>query len=197
MRFTKQAVIAAAFALAVLMGGCSSSSPIKSQYDFNSAVDFSGIRSYAFLSDHPMIVGQTQSAVSPMLEPRIMDSIRIAMNRKGFNEVEDPESADVAIGFTVGSREEIKVTSYPSSYHAGYARRGYYYGHGMGTQTQVRQYTEGQLAVDVFEVASHNPAFHGSATKRISDSDREKQQETLNAIAAEALSGFPLAGGNL
>lgn len=197
MRFTKQAVIAAAFALAVLMGGCSSSSPIKSQYDFNSAVDFSGIRSYAFLSDHPMIVGQTQGAVSPMLEPRIMDSIRIAMNGKGFNEVEDPESADVAIGFTIGSREEIKVTSYPSSYHAGYARRGYYYGYGMGTQTQVRQYTEGQLAVDVFEVASHNPAFHGSATKRISDSDREKQQETLNAIAAEALSGFPLAGGNL
>jgi hypothetical protein len=193
--------VVASFALAVLLvmmvGGCSSSSPIESRYDFNSSVDFSGVRSYAFLSDHPMIVGQTQGALSPMLENRIMESIRITMNGKGFNEVEDPESADVAIGFTVGSREEIKVTSYPSSYHAGYARRGYYYGYGMGTQTQVRQYTEGQLAVDVFEVASHTPAFHGSATKRISNSDRENQQETLNAITTEALSGFPLAGGNL
>ena len=43
----------------------------------------------------------------------------------------------------------------------------------------------------------HNPAFHGVASKKITDSDRENQQEVLNAIAAEALAGFPLAGGTI
>ena len=105
------------------------------------------------------------------------------------------DTATPAIAFTVGSRDQIKVDTYPSSFQTGYSRRGYYYGYNYGTETRVRQYTEGQLAVDVFDVASHNPAFHGVASKKITDSDRENQQEVLNAIVAEALSGFPLAGG--
>ena len=103
----------------------------------------------------------------------------------------------MAIGFTVGSRDQVKVDTYPSSFHTGYSRRGYYYGYNYGTETRVRQYTEGQLAVDVFDVASKNPAFHGVASKKITDSDRENQQQTLNAITAEALAGFPLAGGTV
>lgn len=186
-----------AMAAAILLGlqACSSSSGIDSTFDYNRQIDFSGYKTYAFMSEHPMAVSQTQGAVNPMIEGRIMEAIRIAMNGKGYNEVSDPESASMAIGFTVGSRDQIKVDSYPSSFSTGYARRGSYYGYNTGTETRVRQYTEGQLAVDVFDVASHTPAFHGVASKKISDSDRQNQQAVLNAIATEALAGLPLAGG--
>jgi hypothetical protein len=183
--------------LTALLGGCSSSSPIKSTYDYNRSVDFSRYETYAFISEHPMAVSQAQGAVNPMLEGRIMESIRIALNSKGYSEVRDPEKADMAIAFTVGSRDQIKVDTYPASFQAGYGRRASYYGYGYGTETQVRQYTEGQLAVDIFDVASHNPAFHGVASKRISDADRKNQEVVLNAVAVEALSGFPLAGGTV
>jgi len=191
-----------AMLLVGLVSGCSSTPTIESAYDYNREIDFRNFRTYAFIDDQPMAVSQAQGAVSPMLEGRLMESIRIAMNGKGYSEVDDPESADVVIAFTVGSREQIKVDSYPSTYHTGYARRGYYYGYGgMGvgyaTETRVRQYTEGQLSVDVFEVASRNPAFHGVASRRINDEDRNNQQEVLNAITVEALSGFPLAGGSV
>lgn len=188
-----------AIAAAILTGlsACSSSGGIKSTYDYNRQIDFTGYKTYAFISENPMAVSQAQGAVSPMLEGRIMESIRIAMNGKGYNEVSDPESASMAIGFTVGSRDQIKVDSYPSSFSTGYARRGYYYGYNTGTETVVRQYTEGQLAVDIFDVSSHTPAFHGVASKKISDSDRKNQQEVLNAVAAQALSGFPLRGGTV
>jgi hypothetical protein len=183
----------------LLIAGCSSSPSIQSTYDYNREVDFTKFRTYAFIDKNPMAVSQAQGAVSPMLEGRLMESVRIALNTKGYSEVNDPESADMVVAFTVGSRDQIKVDSYPASYHAGYARRGYHYGYGAGmsygTETRVRQYTEGQLAVDIFDVATRNPAFHGTATKRISDSDRQNQQEVLNAITAEALSGFPSAGG--
>jgi hypothetical protein len=183
--------------LTLALGGCSSSSPIESAYDYNRQVDFTGYRTYAFISENPMSVSQAQGAVNPMLQGRLMESIRIAMNAKGYSEVQDVEAADMAIGFTVGSRDQIKVDTYPSSFQTGYSRRGYYYGYNYGTETRVRQYTEGQLAVDVFDVASHTPAFHGVASKKISDSDRKNQQAVLNAIATEALSGFPLAGGSV
>ena len=186
--------------LAVIMFGCSSNPSIQSTYDYNREVDFTRFRTYAFIDENPMAVSQTQGPVSPMLEGRLMESIRIALNGKGYNEVDDPESADMVVAFTVGSREQIKVDSYPATYHAGYARLGYYYGYGgMGvgyaTETRVRQYTEGQLAVDIFDVATRDPAFHGVASKRISDADRRNQQEMLNAVTAEALAGFPSAGG--
>ena len=103
----------------------------------------------------------------------------------------------MAIGFTVGSRDQVKVDTYPSSFQMGYSRRAYYYGYNYGTETRVRQYTEGQLAVDVFDVESRTPAFHGVASKKISESDRQNQQEVLNAVAMEALSGFPLTGGSV
>jgi len=187
-----------ALGLAAALGACSSSSPIESTYDYNREVDFTTYRTYAFISDNPMSVSQTQSAVSPLLQGRLMESIRIAMNAKGYSEVEGVESADMAIGFTVGSRDQIKVDSYPSSFQTGYSRRGYYYGYNnYGTETRVRQYTEGQLAVDVFDVATHTPAFHGVASKKISEADRKDQQPVLNAVTAEALSGFPLAGGTV
>lgn len=185
--------------LLIGLGACSSGGNIESTYDYNREIDFRSYQTYAFISEHPMAVSQAQGAVSPMLEGRIMESIRITMNGKGYNEVKDPESASMAIGFTVGSRDQIKVDTYPSSFNTGYSRSrygyGYYGGYSSGTETRVRQYTEGQLAVDVYDVASHNPAFHGVASKKITDSDRENQQEVLNAIAGEALSGFPLAGG--
>lgn len=186
-----------AIGLLVALGGCSSSSPIKSTYDYNPQIDFTGYRTYAFISENPMSVSQAQGAVNPMIQGRLMESIRIAMNAKGYSEVQDPESADMAIGFTVGSRDQIKVDTYPSSFQTGYSRRAYYYGYSYGTETRVRQYTEGQLAVDIFDVASHTPAFHGVASKKITEADRKAQQETLNDAAAQALSGFPLAGGSV
>ena len=183
--------------LMLALGGCSSSSPIKSTYDYNRQIDFTGYRTYAFISENPMSVSQAQGAVNPMLEGRLMESIRIAMNSKGYSEAQDVESADMAIGFTVGSRDQVKVDTYPSSFQTGYSRRAYYYGYNYGTETRVRQYTEGQLAVDIFDVESHTPAFHGVASKKLSESDRENQQEVLNAVAMEALSGFPLTGGSV
>jgi len=188
-------ITTASLMLALIVAGCSSSGGIESTYDYNREVDFRGYKTYAFISENPMAVSQAQGAVNPMLQGRLMESIRVTMNGKGYNEVTNVEAADMAIGFTVGSRDQIKVDTYPSSFHTGYSRRGYYYGYNYGTETRVRQYTEGQLAVDVFDVASKNPAFHGVASKKITDADRENQQQTLNTITAEALAGFPLAGG--
>jgi len=179
----------------LILAGCSTSSGIDSAHDINPGVNFSSYKTYAFISDHPMVVGQTQNPVSPMLEGRIMEAIRIALNAKGYNEVRDTESASMAISFSIGSRDQIKVDSYPSSYRAGWGARGSYYGYGYNTETVVRQYTEGQLAIDIFDVASHNPAFHGTATKKISSSDRENQQPVLNEVAAAALAAFPYRGG--
>jgi hypothetical protein len=178
-----------------LVWGCATSSPIKSTHDYDPTIDFSAYRTYAFISENPMIVA-SDSAPSPLTQGRLMQAIRDEMAAKGFREVGDPEQADMAIAFTVGARDKIRVDSYPTAFQGGlYPYGGGFYGYGygpeFGTETVVRQYTQGQLAVDIFDVAGHRPFYHGTASKKITSSDREDPRTLLRAAAAEALGGFP------
>lgn len=43
-----------------------------------------------------------------------MSAVEDALAAKGYTSVSHPERADFVLSFTVGSREEIKVDSYPS-----------------------------------------------------------------------------------
>ena len=96
--FNRALTATASVMLALIIAGCSSSGGIESTYDYNREVNFTRLSTYAFIDEHPMKVSQAQGAVSPMLEGRLMESIRIAMNAKGYREVRDPEAADVVIG---------------------------------------------------------------------------------------------------
>ena len=181
----------------VSLGLAACASGFKAPYDADPAHDFSGYQTYAWISENPMIVGATNRIPSPLLESRIMASIEDGMTVRGYRKVDDPESADFVLSFTVGSREEIKVNSYPASYQGfyGHPRSAYwggaYYGYGMATETQVRQYQKGMLALDVFDVKERRPVYHSVAEKSITDSDRKKLDETVNAAVAAVLEAFP------
>lgn len=176
------------------LGLVACASGFKATYDSDPSHDFSGYQTYAWMSANPMIVGPTNRMPNPLLEPRIMAAMEGVLNMKGYSKVDDPEAADFVLSFTVGSREEIQVNSYPATY-AGYGYRGawgwggpYY---GMATETQVRQYQKGMLALDIFDVKEHRPVFHAVAEKSITESDRKKAEETIQAAVDAVLQAFP------
>ena len=127
-----------------------------------------------------------------------MSAIETSLASRGYGRVDNPESADFVVSFTIGSREEIDVDSYPSmSASIGYAYPrhwrwgGAYYGLGVGTETTVRQYTRGMLAIDMFDVTERRPVWHGTAEKRLRDSDRDASQEVIQGAVDAILAGFP------
>ncbi len=181
-------------AAVMLLSACAST--FKATYDHDPNQDFSNYQTFAWISKNPMQIGATSRMPSPLLEPRIMSSLENALAAKGYRWVKNANDADFVLSFTIGSREEIKIDSYPTT--AGGARYGYparggwggaYYGY--GTETNVRQYTKGMLAVDIFDVNERRPVWHGVATKTISESDREKRDETIKAAVDAILAGFP------
>ena len=121
-----------------------------------------------------------------------MVTVESVLGASGYKLVPDADSADFALSFTIGSRDEIKVDSYPSM-SAGYGYPGRWGGayYGYGTETTVRQYTEGMLAIDVFDVEERRPVWHGVASKTISDSDRKDSGATIQAAVDAILAGFP------
>ena len=177
-----------------LLTGCAST--FKASYDHDPAINFANYQLFSWISKNPMKVGQSVGAPNPLLEPRIMSALEKSLVAKGYEYVIEPRNADFVLSFTVGSREEIRVDSYPSmsaGYGAAYPRHwgwgGMYYG--VATETQVRQYTEGMLAVDIFDVGERRPVWHGVATKRINESDRDNMEATVKAAVDAILAGFP------
>ena len=168
----------------------------EASYDHDPANDFSKYQSFAWISKNPMKVGKSVGVPNPLLEPRIMSALERALVAKGYGFAKAPKDADFVVSFTVGSRDEIRVDSYPSmsaGYGAAYPRHwgwgGMYYG--VSTETRGRQYTEGMLAVDMFDVKERRPVWHGVATKRINESDRENIEATVKAAVDAILAGFP------
>ena len=177
---------------ALLLGACAAPG-FKATHDHDASINFSQYRTFAWIADHPMKVGVTAIPANPLLEAHIMSSLEKALLAKGYLFAKDRNSADFVVSFTVGSREEIRVDSYPSMHgHGAYAGRwgwgGPYYG---GTETRVRQYTKGMLAVDIFDVRLRRPVFHAVATKKISEDDRDNSSVTIDAAVAAIMEGFP------
>ena len=185
--------------LTATLAGCATG--FDAIYDHDSSTNFSDYKTYAWLSDNPMKIGPSSEIGNPLLEPRIMSAVEDALNAKGYTKVAERETADFVLSFTVGSRSEIKVDSYPSMAGSvgvgvgyGYPRHwggwgGAYYGY--GTETSVRQYTKGMLALDIFDVSERRPVWHGVAEKSINESDREDVEGTIRAAVGALFTGFP------
>ena len=175
--------------LAILISACSSNPPV---IDYDKSIDFSGYGSYAFISDHPLMRAPDSPPGSPLLEGKLIRATDEFLQAKGFTKVDNAEEADFAIGFTVGARDKIRVNSYPQPYHPYYGAWGwggpYYAG---SSNVDVQQYTEGTLAIDIYDVKEHKPAWHGVATKRVTDSMRRNPDESINELIVAILGGFP------
>ena len=180
--------------IALCLSGCATG--FKATHDHDASHNFGSYKYYAWISENPMKVGPSTRINNPLVEERIMNAVEANLDAQGYEQVIDRRSADFVLSFTVGSRDEIKVDSYPSmSGGIGYAYPrhwgwgGMYYGH--GTETTVRQYTTGMLAIDVFDVEERRPVWHGVAEKRISESDRDDAVGTITAAVEAVLAGFP------
>ncbi len=181
--------------IASLTTGCATT--FNATHDHDSSHDFSGYETYAWISDNPMKIGPTVVVPNPLLEPRIMRAVEAALEARGYSQASQPAEADFVLSFTVGSRENIRVDSYPTmsvGYSSGYPshwRWGAAYHCCETTETRVREYTTGMLAIDVFDVEERRPVWHGTASKRVDESDREDIEATIRAAVEAILEGFP------
>jgi hypothetical protein len=168
----------------VLASGCES---ISTKTDYDTAFDFSGYHTFSWISKSPLVSKSPE--VSPLAEGRIENAVRSVLSGKGFRFVDDPAKADFVVAFTLGARQQVRVTSNP--YAAGYGMRPYMWGGPYYQDIDVREFTQGRLAIDIFDVKQKQPVWHGHATKSISSSDQKNAEELINKAVAAILAGFP------
>ena len=157
--------------------------------DYDRVNDFSNYQSFTWLSENPMKVGKSVSQPKESLQPALMAAIRSNLEADGYRYVADASSADFLLSFTVGSREKVGAEAYTSELSGVGGRGGWataYYGGSAGAS-----YTQGVLAIDVFDASERQPVWHGVAGKRISEEDRENMTDVINEVVASILGEFP------
>ena len=188
-----------------LIAGCSSSAPLRTSSDFNPDIDISNYKSFSWIAEKPYIPSGTFLADSN--RDRISTHIYNEFRNKGYVFVSDPMAADFVVSYTVGSRKEINAKSFPTYYRSGWNWGASYWGGGgvyvpvtyssgsryTGTSTNIRTYTEGTLAIDVFDVKKAQPAWHGVALKEITSSDRQNPRSIIQEAVTKILAKFPPA----
>lgn len=177
--------------LVIFVASCASAYKTKVYFDKNTDIDTKNYKTFAWLTDDK-VMASTED-FNPVMKLRVDKEIEQAFITQGYSLIENANEADFTISYTVGSRDKVSISQYPFTYRGSFGwGHGYYGGMfgGVSRESEVRQYTEGKLAIDVYDVKSHQPAWHGWATKRMTSKDIETPSYVIKDIVNDVVLQF-------
>ena len=94
------------------------------------------------------------------------------------------------VAFTIGSREQLRTDVSAADF------RGYQSWHAPGSfymvrDTAVHSYTESTLSVDLFDIRSGKPVWHGWAQKIVTGADRRHPDAAVERGVRRLFENFP------
>ncbi|MEP9359658.1 DUF4136 domain-containing protein [Sphingomonas sp. KR3-1] len=155
-----------------MTAGCTDTPTVKTDYD--QTVDYAKYHQYSWV-----YTGVPQG-MNPLLFDRVRGSIDRSLAARGYQPV---EKGDFAIAFTLGRRDRVEVTDF-GPYGPYY--RGWGWGAGY-RNVDVRNVTDGTLVIDLYDVATRKPIWHGVATQEIDPGkvDQAKIDTAIDAVLAK------------
>ena len=170
----------------LVLAGCEMA--LKPIINYDPSVDFARYQTFSWIDPNPLISAATQATLSPLIQQQLMAQTQQELTRRGLRFVEDPSQADLVVAFTIGSREGVRVTRYPPrSLH----RRSATWGDYWTSTVFTAQYQEGQLAIDLLDVAQARPVWHGTVSRRITQAERLVPDSAVREAVAAILEHFP------
>lgn len=167
----------------LLLAGCTATP--RSYSDFDPGTDFSGYRSFSWISASPLYV-DSPNPVSPALEGVLMQEVRAYLTSRGFTYRDQAADADFVIAFTLGSQVGVQTANYPGRY--GDAN---IVGEDWQPETGTQDYTEVSLAIDIFDRASAQKKWMGWSEQELTMTDRLHQQSLAREAVRRILAHFP------
>ena len=172
-----------------LMAACSTAPKITSDHD--SAQDFSQYQQYAWIANETT----GERYVDPLTIKRIRDSIQGQLAEQSYQPAENEAAADFLVTFTVGAQDRVDIYTQPNfTGFSGVTRfgRGRWAYRYYEPEIIADNYTEGSLAIDIFDAQSKQPVWHGYASKRLTSKDYSgDNEESIRQAVSAILGGFP------
>lgn len=167
-------------ALLLCVSGCAT---FRIQTDYDPAVDFGRLRTYAW---QPRTERSEADARinNDLLDARVRSAVDRVLQARGYQLVTDAaHDFNVAYIVTIDTRTDVHTI--PVTY-------GWGWWGVMGTETYVDQYEQGTLLLDVIDAGSNKLVWRGSAAARVVDEETpERRTQRVNEAVEKILERFP------
>ncbi|KQB38857.1 DUF4136 domain-containing protein [Flavobacterium daejeonense] len=162
-----------------LLSACSS---IRVNSDYDSHVDFSQYKTYAF---HKKGIDRVQ--ISELDKKRILHAIDNALMQKGMSKSENP---DLLVNIFTKEREQIDVNQFNMGwgYGWGWGWNPYFW----GGNTYVSSSTQGTLFIDLIDAKKKELVWEGQGIGILTENRKEKEKQ-INEFVSKILAQFPPA----
>lgn len=184
MRYIKFILIAGLF----LSLGCSS---VSYKTDFDNTINFHGYKNYMWYTGK--MPDDDVLSSNPLVKKRVAAGVDKALQEDGFT-LGTEEDVDFVVIIHAGNKERMQITNYGGYGMGGYGRGwGGYGGYGgYGGQTDVYQYDETTLVIDIYDASKKEMVWRGTATGVVKETtDQEEQQKNIDKVVSKMLSDFP------
>lgn len=179
--------------LVVFASGCASKPKLRSAYD--DSVDFSQYKTYNIYDD----AGPDHESYQSLFSQYMITAINKEMQDRGYTLSDAP---DLLVNFNANLQDKTKVTTSPSMGMSGgyYGYRGGYYdpwgGYGYGTDTHVRQYTEGTFNIDLVDPNRKMLVWEAVSVGTINDDLLENLQQRVMEGVPKFFNLYPFRAGD-
>ena len=162
------------------IGILTSCSSVKVVSDYDTKVDFSTYKTFAFYKK-----GIDKASVSDLDKKRIMRAIENELIEKGFTKSENP---DLLISIFTKSREQVNVTDNNLGYGFGWGYNPWFFG---STNLNINQYTEGTLFIDFIDKNKNELIWQGIGSGAMKMSNIDKKEERINEFVNKIILAYP------
>jgi hypothetical protein len=167
---------------ATVLAACATPAPtVRSQSE--PGANFSAYQTFGFFDELP---GQ-QALYTSFVDQHIKDAITTEMQARGYRK---EVNGQLLINFHRQSSEKVKVTqtAVPTGFY-GY-RRGFYTG-GAAVTTDVQNYREGTLIIDVVDGAAKKLLWESVAVARVTKDVLNNPEATIDAAVKQMFTELP------
>ncbi|WP_199556050.1 DUF4136 domain-containing protein [Sandaracinobacteroides hominis] len=179
--------IALATAPLLALAACSSGPDVRAMQD--PSANFASYQTFGF--ENPL--GTDKAGYQSIVSQHLKSAAQREMEARGYRY--DAANPHLLVNFNATLNDKMRVDSYPAPVMA-----GGYYGFRAGlyqpwpmyaNQTEVTQYQEGTLTIDVVDAAKKQLVWEGTVTKSISSSDTKNVPAALDSAVSAAFAKFP------
>lgn len=176
----------AAGIIIVFIQGCSG---IKVSQDYKPSTDFKHLKTYAWKSETQKNSGDIRID-NPLLIERIRNATDTTLNSMGYRKTTG--TPDFLVSYQYSIRSKIKSNSTGSSIGFGFGTYGRRGAIGVSSGTEISEYDEGMLVIDLWDSADSALLWRGTSTSRMDiHSSPEKTTKRINSIVEKILKQFP------
>lgn len=168
-------------ALVFLTAGCASTPRITTNTNPNA--DFASFGTYNFM---PALGTDRPNGVQTPLSAMLMSAMSREMSSRGYQRSDNP---DLLINFFVNTERRMDVRQVPGP-NTFYGFRFNRYATWGGYRTEVRQYTQGTLAIDLVDARRNVLVWEGIAQQRLGSNAQQITQEQVDDVVRQVMAEF-------